>query len=140
MAKTSTSIEIKAPLKKVYEVITDFESYPDFLSGSKGAKILKKSGNHLQAEFKVDVIKTISYTLDIKLSPHRGFSWTLVKGDFMKGNTGSWKLEEKKKGVTLASYEVEVDFGLLVPKTISSMLVGTNLPTMMREIKEQAEG
>jgi ribosome-associated toxin RatA of RatAB toxin-antitoxin module len=139
MAKTSTSIEIKAPLKKVYEVITDFESYPDFLSGSKGAKIIKKSGNNLQAEFKVDVIKTITYILDIKLSPAKGFSWSLVKGDFMKGNTGSWKLEEKKKGTTHASYEIEVDFGLLVPKAISSMLVGTNLPTMMREFKERAE-
>jgi ribosome-associated toxin RatA of RatAB toxin-antitoxin module len=139
MAKTSTEIEIKAPLKKVYEVISDFESYPDFLSGSKGAKILKKTGNSVQAEFKVDVIKTITYVLDIKLIPNKGFSWTLFKGDFMKANSGSWKLEEKKKGITHASYEIEVDFGLFVPKAISSMLVGTNLPTMMREFKERAE-
>ncbi|MFO1520131.1 MAG: SRPBCC family protein [bacterium] len=140
MAKTSTTIEIEAPVKKVYQVITDFEAYPDFLSGSKGAKILKKSGNHLQVEFKIDVIKTISYSLDIQLSPQKGFSWELIKGDFMKSNAGEWKLSEgKKKGTTHAIYEIEMDFGLLVPKSVSSMLIGKNLPTMMKEFKERAE-
>jgi ribosome-associated toxin RatA of RatAB toxin-antitoxin module len=139
MAKTTTSIEIKAPIKKVYEVITHFTDYPKFLSGSKGAKLLKKNGNHCQVEFKIEVIKTISYILDIHLNPPKGFHWSLVKGDFMKSNEGSWKLEEKKKGITWATYEIEMDFGLLVPRTISNMLIGQNLPTMMKEFKERAE-
>lgn len=139
MPKTTSTIEIKAPLKKVYEVITDFEAYPDFLSGSKEAKILKKSGNHVQVEFKIDMIKTVTYSLDIKLNPAKGFTWKLIDGDFMKTNTGAWKLEEKKKGLTQATYEIEMDFGLLVPKSISSMLIGKNLPTMMKEFKERAE-
>ena len=139
MATTTTSIEIKAPIKKVYEVITHFTDYPKFLSGSKGAKVVKKNGNRLQVEFKIEVIKTITYTLDIQLSPPKGFTWSLIKGDFMRCNEGSWSLEEKKKGVTLATYEIEMDFGLLVPKSISNMLIGQNLPTMMKEFKERAE-
>ncbi len=139
MAKTTTSIEIKAPLKKVYEVITNFEAYPEFLSGSKGAKILKKSPRHLQVEFKVDVIKTITYVLDIQLDPPHGFSWSLLKGDFMKSNSGRWILNEIKKGLTEALYEIEIDLGLFVPKSISNILVGKNLPVMMKEFKERAE-
>jgi coenzyme Q-binding protein COQ10 len=139
MAKTTSTIEIHAPIKKIYEVITDFESYPDFLSGSKEVNILKKNGSHLQVQFKVDVIKTIAYTLDIHLTPPKGFKWSLIKGDFMKSNSGAWKLEEVKKGVTQANYEIEVDFGLLVPKSISNLLIGKNLPTMMKEFKERAE-
>src|SRR5262245_55302807 len=139
MATTTTSIEIRAPIKKVYEVITHFTDYPKFLSGSKGAKVLKKSGNRLEVEFKIEVIKTIAYTLEIHLSPPKGFTWSLVKGDFMRSNEGAWKLEEKKKGVTLATYEIDIDFGLLVPKSISNLLIGQNLPTMMKEFKERAE-
>jgi len=139
MPKTTSTIEIKAPLKKVFEVISDFAAYPEFLSGSKGAKVLKKSGNHLQVEFKVDLIKTVTYSLDIRLTPPKGFTWKLIDGEFMKSNTGAWKLEEKKKGVTLATYEIEMDFGLFVPTSISSMLIGKNLPSMMKEFKERAE-
>lgn len=139
MSKTSTSVEIKAPLQKVFDVVSDFESYPEFLSGSKKVKILKKSGKKMQVEFQMDVIKTISYTLDIELkSPHE-VSWTLVKGDFMKSNTGSWKLSEKKKGITHAVYEIEIGFGMLVPKSVASMLVEKNLPGMMKEFKERVE-
>ena len=75
MSKTKASIEINSPIKRVYEVITDFENYPKFLSGSKGAKILKKSKNSMEVEFKIDVIKTITYSLAIHLNPPYGFSW-----------------------------------------------------------------
>lgn len=139
MSKTTTSIEIKAPLKKVFSVVSDFEKYPEFLSGSKKVKIIKKSGEKLQVEFQMDLIKTISYTLEIKLNPPHGLHWSLVKGDFMKSNHGAWKLEEIKKGLTLAIYEIDVGFGLLVPKAISSVLVEKNLPSMMKEFKERIE-
>ncbi len=139
MAKTVSSIEIKAPLKKVFSVIADFESYPEFLSGSKKVKILKKSAQKMQVEFHMDLIKTIRYVLDIELDPPHTLRWTLVKGDFMKSNSGAWKLEEKKKGHTQATYEIEMDFGLLVPKAISAVLIGKNLPAMMKEFKERVE-
>jgi len=139
MSKTSTKIEIKAPAKKVYEVISDFESYPDFLSGIKAVKVLKQKGKIAEVEFKVDVIKTITYSLKIELDPPHGLSWTMIKGEFMKSNEGGWSLKESKKGITEASYEIEVGFGLLVPKSISSVLIGSNLPTMMKEFKKRAE-
>lgn len=139
MSKTTTRVEIKAPIKKVFEVLSDFESYPEFLSGSKKVNILKKSAKKMQVEFQMDVIKTISYTLDVELKSPTEITWTLVKGDFMKSNTGAWKLTEKKKGVTEAVYEIEIGFGMLVPKSVASMLVEKNLPGMMKEFKERVE-
>ncbi len=139
MPVTTTTVEFAAPIKKVYEVITDFESYPEFLSNSKQAKVLKKSGKNLQVEFKIDVVKTITYTLDMQLNPTQGFTWTLIKGEFMKKNSGGWKLKELKKNLTQATYEIEIDFGLLVPKSISSMLVEKNLPAMMQEFRGRIE-
>ncbi len=139
MAATTSKITINAPIKTVFDVVTDFESYPEFLSGSKEVKVLSKKASSLQVEFKVDLVKTVSYTLDFKLTAPKECSWTLVKGDFMKSNKGSWKLKEVKKGVTEASYEIEVGFGLLVPSNIANMLVAKNLPAMMKEFKDRAE-
>lgn len=139
MAKTKVSIDIKAPIKKVYEVITDFENYPKFISGTKSAKILKKNKNKMEVEFKIDVIKTITYSIAIELDPPNGFTWSLIKGEVMKSNSGGWQLKEIDKKNTKAFYEIEVGFGLLIPSSISKLLMDKNLPQMLKEFKERAE-
>lgn len=56
------AIIIDAPLDKVWQVITDFESYPNFVPGCKICKIIKKHGNDTTVasavEFKFMVIST----------------------------------------------------------------------------------
>ncbi|MCE9624503.1 MAG: SRPBCC family protein [Deltaproteobacteria bacterium] len=139
MSHATASIEIEAPIKKVFEVISDFESYPDFLNETREVVVEKKSGKGARVTFTINLIKKIRYTLDIKLNPPSGLSWTLVEGDLMKANNGGWKLSEVKKGITQAVYEIDMDLGSMVPKAISNKLIGTNLPTMMKQFKERAE-
>ncbi len=139
MPGTSTSIVIHVPPKAVYDVVADFESYPEFLPDVKKAVIHSKNGKEMTAEFEIKVIKTIKYSLHFKFQPGKKLSWNFVKGDLFKSNTGSWDFSEIKKGQTKATYSVEVDFGLFVPKAIVSMLVGSNLPKMMERFKKRAE-
>ncbi|HEX5036847.1 MAG TPA: SRPBCC family protein [bacterium] len=138
MPGASTSVVMEVPAKVIYEVVSDFESYPDFLPDVKRTSITKK-GKGVQAEFEISVIKTIRYTLDFSLVPNKKVSWTFVKGDVFKDNTGEWIFEEVKKGQTKVTYSVDVDFGLFVPSLITKKLVGSNLPTMMKRFKERAE-
>ena len=77
-------IKIKAPIEIVYQVIRDFNSYPDFLSTTHSAKE-RKSKDDIQVDFTIDVIKTIKYTLRFDLEEPKLVSWELVKGDLMKG-------------------------------------------------------
>lgn len=138
MPATKISIEINAPRSVVYEVITDFESYPNFLRGPKQVVVQKSTAKSAIVNFTVSLIKKINYTLEIKLSPEKGITWKLVEGDsIMKKNSGKWKLTEKK-GLTHAEYQVEVDLGNL-PKPIAKKLVEGNLPTMMKSFRDQAE-
>ena len=99
MAKVSETIEIKASKKKVFDVITDFEAYPEFLPETKKVTIDKKSKNTYIVTFTIEVVKSVSYTLDMRAKPPSELSWTLVKGEIMKSNTGRWLLEEVRKGV-----------------------------------------
>ncbi len=139
MSHATASIDIEAPIKQVFEVISDFEAYPDFLPETREVVIEKQSGKQARVTFKINLIKKISYTLDIKLNPPSGLSWSLVEGDMMKANNGQWKLQETKKGVTKATYEIDMDLGGIVPKAISNKLIGSNLPTMMKQFKERVE-
>lgn len=139
MSHASASIEIKAPIKNVYDVISDFEAYPEFLKETQKVHVEKMSGKTARVTFTINMIKRITYTLDIKLNPTHGLSWHLVKGDMMKSNSGHWKLSELKKDLTKAVYEIDMDFGSMVPKPLTNKLVGTNLPTMMKQFRDRVE-
>ena len=140
MAKATQSIEIKASPKACYDVITDFANYPKFLKETKSVEVVKKGANAWEAKFTCEVIKTISYTLNISGKPGKTVSWSLISGDMMKSNDGGWELEDMGGGVTNVTYSIEVNLGLLVPGAISKMLIGSNLPSMLDAFKKRVEG
>lgn len=138
MPGASTSIVMDVTPKIIYDVVTDFESYPDFLSDVKKATV-KKSAKQLQASFEISVIRTIRYTLNFVIVPHKKVTWSFVEGDIFKDNKGEWVFEPAGKGQTKVTYNIEVDFGLFVPSMITNKLVGRNLPAMMEKFKDRAE-
>jgi ribosome-associated toxin RatA of RatAB toxin-antitoxin module len=138
MSTATAEIDIHAPLETVYDIITDFESYPEFLSETKEVEVVHSTGKSATVLFKINLIRKIIYTLEIKMTPHKTVTWHLVEGDLMKKNSGKWKLTEKK-GVTNAHYEIDMEFSGLVPKAISNKLIGSSLPTMMKAFRDRAE-
>ncbi len=126
--------------KVIYGVVTDFEGYTDFLPEIREVEVLQKSAKKAQARFEIKVIKTIHYTLDYQFNPNKTVKWGFVEGNLFKDCHGSWVFEEIEPGVTEATYTVGIDFGLFVPKMIMKKLVGGNLPSMLKQFKEQAEG
>jgi coenzyme Q-binding protein COQ10 len=139
MPGATKSIEINAPIEKVFDVIADFEKYPEFLTEVKEAKISKRQGNECDVDYKVEVMKIISYTIHSKQERPTKLSWTFVKGEFMKDNKGGWILESLGAGKTKATYTIEMALGALVPKTIVNALVETSLPKMLDAFKKRAE-
>ena len=138
MPGASINVIIDTPIKAIYQVVTDFESYPEFLPETREVEVIEQNAKTAQVEFTIKIIKTIRYTLDYKLVPNKKVSWKFVEGDF-RDCTGSWSFKESKKGITEATYTVDVSFGLFVPKKITEMLVGKNLPTLMSNFKKRAE-
>jgi len=140
MSVATESIEIKAKPKACYDVITDFESYPKFLSDVTNTVIDKKSKNQFVVTYTLDLIKKISYTLKLTGNPHKSLKWDFIKGDVMKSNSGKWVIEEVKPNLTKCTYSIEINLGLFVPGAIARRLVGTSLPSMLRSFKKRIEG
>ena len=140
MAGATRSIVINAPREKVFDVIADYEHYPEFLPEVKAIKCSNRKGNEVDAHYTAEIVKTIKYTVHLKEERPSKVSWTFVDGEFMKDNKGGWVLDDLGNGTTKATYTVDVTLGALVPKTIVNALVDTSLPKLLENFKKRAEG
>ena len=64
-------------------------------------------------------VKEIGYTIRLTETPNTSLSWTLIRGDFMEVNNGSWTLTDLGDGRTQALYSVEIV--PKVPRTLAFM-------------------
>lgn len=133
------TIKIKSPIQTVYSCIVDFESYPQFLPDVKSAKIVWCEDKQMEVIFRLDLIKQITYTLVFDCDPPEEIHWKLKTGDLMKANTGSWKLKMLDDFSTEATYVIDIEFGLWVPKVITQTLIEKSLPQTLKRFKKRTE-
>jgi ribosome-associated toxin RatA of RatAB toxin-antitoxin module len=139
MPGTSKSIVINAPPDKVFDVVAGYEKYPEFMNEVKEVTTSNRKGNTVDVQYRVDLFKTIKYSLrHVEERPSK-VSWTFIEGEFMKDNKGSWTLEAAGEGQTKATYQIEMALGPLVPKSIVNAMVDTSLPKMLEAVKKRAE-
>jgi len=139
MAGATRSIEINASADVLYDVITDYERYPEFLSDMESARVIRSDGEDAQVEFTLNLIKRIQYTLDLKGQKPNRLSWSLARAKMFRHNDGSWEIEELGPDRVRATYSIDIGFFVLVPRTISNRLVGSSLPATLEAFKQRAE-
>lgn len=145
MPEAQRTIVINATPDKVFAAITDYAKYSVFLDEVTFAKVDSRSGNVVRASFEVDIkVKKISYTISLTETENESVSWTLIKGDFMEVNNGSWTLRDLGNGTTEATYKVEIV--PKVPRTlrfmkdkISKALAQGSLPKTLSSFKARSE-
>lgn len=139
MAGATRTVMIKAPIEKVWGVITDYEKYPEFLAEQSTVKVKSRNGNVVEAQFGLKLMMEIKYTLRLTETAPTHMSWTMVDGQMMKSNEGSWVLEAVSPTETKATYTIEVALKGLVPKSVSTGLIDSTLPKTMEAFKGRAE-
>jgi carbon monoxide dehydrogenase subunit G len=141
----SASIEIEAPIEKVFEAAADVEASPRWQSEIKVAECVERDGDgnqtlvHMETDAKVRTLGS-----DIRFSyeePNR-MSWVQEDGD-LKAIEGSWELEDLGSGRTRVTYWLEVDLGRKLGLLIRGPLVGVlrgqlvdNMPEKLKRFVE----
>lgn len=138
MARTIKSIVIEASPQACYDVVWDCESHPEFMSELQRVNVLERRDTFVRAEFVVKILKEVKYTVALTGKPGEEISWKLVKG-FFKKNEGRWLFKDLGNGGTECVYDIDIEFGLLVPGSVIKMLQETNLPKMLKAVKNQVE-
>jgi len=139
MPGATRSIVINAAPEKVFDVVSAYEKYPEFMKEVKEVKTSNRKGNQVDVHYKVDLMKSIKYSLRMTEERPSRVTWTFIEGEFMKDNKGSWVLEAAGEGQTKATYTIEMALGPLIPKSIVNAMVETQLPKMLEDVKRRAE-
>lgn len=139
MAGVERTEIFEVSIDKIYQVITNYADYPEFVDGVTSIDIHEQTDDGAKVTYSLDMIKKFSYTLNLKHVPNESVSWELVDGDLFKSNNGKWTLKDLGDGTTEVTYSLDVGFKVLVPKMISNKLTKSSLPAMMKSYHERAK-
>lgn len=140
MKSAVRSIDIDVPIDRVYALLVDFASYPDFVPNQTRARVLDAADGRWRVDFQLSVARKLDYVLDLEGEAPTRLTWTLVEGDMMKQNDGGWTLEPIDDGArTRATYRLEVELEGFVPRSVTRILIERTLPATLEAFKKEAE-
>ena len=137
MATIDASIEINAPVNKIWDIISDLDNEPKFWNGTKETKIISRDGNVITREIIIafrDSKCMQKITLEPKEKIYAEFTEGIIKG------SKTLNLKAKNDGAILdANWDVKMGglagmFTGMIKKHIRS---GTE--KALESIKQQAE-
>jgi len=145
MAVVTKKVLIDAPLERFYDIVVDYERYPDFVPGIRRCRVRDGKGEKL-VEYELDLgIRRIKYVLRHEEQRPRRVAWSLVSGDMMKVSNGSWELSAvEDRTQAIYSVEIQISRPPLVPQAlvdrVSDELTRIQLPKTLEAFKARAEG
>ena len=136
-------VEVACSPKTFYDVVSDYEAYPDFVPSQRAARVVSHEQHGHTERFTVSMelalVKPVRYTLRSEGVPGKFLTWSLLDGDFMRENTGSWVIEELPNGMTRATFQLAVVLKGWWPKPLINSLVNKTCPATVRAFKIEAE-
>jgi hypothetical protein len=112
--QSTQSITIDAAPSAVMAVIADFDHYPLWAGSVKKAEVLEHGpdGRALRVAFTLDAgIMRDQYELSYVWHGDRAVEWTLVAGQLMRAQEGSYRLDDRDGG-THVVYSLSVDLAI----------------------------
>jgi len=109
----TAAVTIDAPPGRVWDVLTDFESYPEWMPQTSDVTVLDSSGDtqqvELNLEFNLVITKKVGYTIEYRDCGHHRMEYSLVEGDFSR-NEGYWVVHPYGAHQSILYYANYVDY------------------------------
>ncbi len=115
---------LPASPERCFDVVTDFEAYPEWMSTFKDVEVLERDadGRPILVEFRIDAkLREVRYVLRHRLERPESITWDYVEGD-AKDVDGSWRFEDAGEGRTRCTYRISFDVGGFVPGSVKRAL------------------
>jgi ribosome-associated toxin RatA of RatAB toxin-antitoxin module len=127
--------------RELYDIVTDFEAYPRMFREIKSARVLASEGNRRRVDFRVEVVVSVRYTLDLVCnSETMTVDWTYVEGEVVTGSEGGWRFISENAG-TRMEYQAALTISAPLPgfviKRVTQALVSISVPAMFAAIEAE---
>ena len=139
------SVEIEAPIERVFEIAADIEHAPEWQGSLKDVEVLERDSDKRASlvETESDAkVKTVKARLRFSYEEPTGITWVQEKGD-TKSLRGWWDLEDLGEGRTRATYGLDVDpgrmLGMLLRGPVEGQVRNFLLGGAAEGLKEKAE-
>jgi len=142
--KVSERMVIRGTPEHCFEVLTDFERYPEWAADIKAATILERDerSRATRVLFRAAAFgRSTSYALayDYSSAPFE-LSWTQVDGDLTRRLDGSYHLTSSGDDTTEIVYNLTVALKVPLPGFVKRRAEGRIMGTALRELKVRVEG
>ena len=139
--RVQDNIDIEATAEDIFEVATDFESYPEWNANIKRVEVKDTDDEGLATKvfFEVDArVKVMTYTLQYDYSnAPESFSWDLGDGD-PKELSGAYSFDEFDD-VTEVTYELAIDPGFPLPGFLRKQAQRQIMKAALTDLKKRVE-
>ena len=143
MAETAfQTINISAPMERVYAIALDVEQYPDWAKDVKEATVRSRDGEGrpLEVEFRASALgRSTHYTLayDYSQAP-KVLGWKMLRGDIMRSIDGAYTFAECADGTVEVRYDLAIELVVPLPGFVKRRAEQRILNTV-RELKVRSE-
>ncbi len=138
-------MDVNATPEKIWAIIQDYTSYPNWIDNLNSTSIYNRAGNHVFVEFKLKVIgMSVDYFIDHTVQTDQGYmTWELdySRESDIDDSTGYWLVypAPEKPGVTRVEYTVDLRLKGWVPGIVENMLAKKGLVLATSWVKKQSE-
>lgn len=135
-------VMVRAAPERVWEVLLDFDRYPEWAADLKEVEVDERDGEGRAARVRYRAAafgRSTTYVLayDYSDAP-RQLTWKLVEGDLTSKLDGTYVLEPSGDE-TEVTYHLEVDLRVPIPGFVKRRAEGRIMQTALRELKVRVE-
>ncbi len=137
----SDSVVVRADPAAIWDVIADFDAYPEWNDEIEEAETLEvgDDGWGTRARFRInagvvqaEVVLAYAYT-------DESMRWWLEEGDKVRRNDGVYTLEPREDGTTEVRYELEIEPSVRVPGMLRRQAARRIVARALAGMKQRAE-
>ena len=143
--QTTQHMVVGASPQRTWEVLTDFEGYPDWATDLKSAEVVERDeqGRGVTVAFRAAAMgRSTSYTLsyDYAKAPDV-LAWRLIQGDITRKLDGAYELApvDGEPDSTEVTYHLEVDLLVPLPGFVKRRAEARLLTTALRHLRSYLE-
>ena len=136
-------MKVKGTINRTWEVMTDYNSLPDFIPDLKISKVLNRRENEIivyqegESEFLMFKFR-VGVTVKIVEHHHNRVEFTKVNGDF-DFLEGEWRVEPLSSNETLIVFTVAAKPKLYIPRWVIRYIMKRAIPVGMKALQERIE-
>lgn len=140
-------IEIPYPIEQVWQVITDYEAFADFIPNMTGSRRLERPTGGIRLEqFRTKSLIGMKISarsvVDIEEKFPHEVHYQLIEGD-LKEFSGCWRLEASNSSESQPKVKLTYDFCVLpkpiIPGPLFEHFLSNDVPASLLAVRQQVE-